>query len=420
MIFWQVTKRSANYAALVFCLIYLLCFPVPYYFLPNVGSWSLPLLNPLIESIGRNVLGFNDGFVTELWSDSTGHYIFTVGLLIVSVLSGIATAIVGKKEINPKLMYWFHTALSYYLALTLFKYGADKIFKHQFYLPEPNTLFTPVGQMTPDMLFWSSMGSSYSYTVFAGIIEVIPALLLLFRKTRVLGTIIATAVMINVVMLNFGFDITVKLYSLFLLFICFILLSPHLKSIWNLFIKSKQGALVIEGYQPITKSQLRFYTISKTIAIGLIAYESCGFYFATNNLNDDLSPRPELHGAYDIYLLTDNGHIIPADMGHPGRFRRVFFHRQNYFIIQRMDDLFIDYKVQVDTTTKKLVLSESSWPAHHHHTSELTYQVNENKLVIYGYFFDSYITLFAEKINLEELPLLKEDFHWTLDEFKNK
>ncbi|MBK6525272.1 MAG: hypothetical protein IPG07_06770 [Crocinitomicaceae bacterium] len=86
--------------------------------------------------------------------------------------------------------------------------------------------------------------------------------------------------------------------------------------------------------------------------IGLLLYESTGFYFATGNLNDDLSPKSELYGAYDVYLFTDNGKIIPASMSYPGRFRRVFFHRRDYFIVQTMDDKFIDYNVLVDKNKK--------------------------------------------------------------------
>ncbi len=314
---------------------------------------------------------------------------------------------------------WFYIFLSYFLALTLLKYGADKIFKHQFYLPEPNTLYTPVGQLTPDMLFWSTMGSSYSYTVFSGIIEIIPALLLLFRKTRLIGILISFAVLVNVVMLNFGFDITVKIYSSFLLLISIFLLTPYMNSLYAFFVRHEKANIPLIGHEPQSKSGLLYYTLIKTFVIGLLLYESTGFYFATGNLNDDLSPKSELYGAYDVYLFTDNGKIIPASMSYPGRFRRVFFHRRDYFIVQTMDDKFIDYNVLVDKTKSTITLYNSGWPAHHELTSELIYQIQENSLVIYGYFFDSYITLFSKKIDLKKLPLLREKMHWTIDDFEN-
>lgn len=411
-------SSGSFYFAFIFCIFYLLFFPVPYYFFPNIGEWFTPILNPFIGWLGTTVMGIEEPFTRELWSDSTGHYLFTFLLIIFSILVSATIVLISKKLPNPTLKKWFYTFLSYYLALTLLKYGADKIFKHQFYLPEPNTLYTPLGQMTPDMLFWSTMGSSYSYTVFSGIIEIIPALLLLFRKTRLLGAIVTFGVMLNVVMLNFGFDITVKLYSLFLLFISIVLLAPHFSSLFQFFIRGERSAIVVQSYKPDSKSSLLRYTILKTLVIGLLFYESTGFYFATENLNDDKSPRPELYGAYEVYLFTDQGKIIPASMSYPGRFKRVFFHRRDFFIVQTMDDQFVDYNVLVDKNDHSITLFNSGLPAHHDLTSTLTYSVNEDKLVIYGYFFDSYITLFSKKLDLEKLPLLREEMHWTIDDFK--
>jgi hypothetical protein len=413
-----LVSAAAFYFVFVFCILYILFFPVPYYYFPNLGGLLSPVLYPFIDWTASQA-GITGPFTHELWSDSTGHYVFTGLLLIFSLIISITLAAILKKEISPKLKYWFYTFLSYYLALMLLKYGADKIFKHQFYLPEPNTLFTPVGQLTPDMLFWSTMGSSYSYTVFSGIIEIIPALFLLFRKTRLAGILITFAVMLNVVMINFGFDVTVKLFSLFLLFLTLVLLAPYCAPIYHFFTSGEKTAIVFKGYEPDSKKKLLRYTVLKTCVIGLFLYESTGFYFETGNLNDDLAPRHELHGAYEVYLFTDMGKIIPASMSYPGRFRRIFFHRRNYFIVQTMDDHFIDYKVDLDEKNKTITLKNSSLPAHQNLSAQLTYKIKENDLVLYGYFFDSYITLYSRKIDLQQLPLLREKIHWTIDGFKD-
>lgn len=408
---------GAFYFALIFCSLYLLFFPVPYYLLPPVGSWFTPVLNPLIGWVGQNLFGISEPFTRELWSDATGLYLFVALIAILSLVSAVSISLISKKEIPSKLAYWFHTGLCYYLALTLLKYGADKLFKHQFYLPEPNTLYTPVGQLTPDMLFWTTMGSSYSYTVFSGIIEIIPALLLVFRKTRLLGILMSLAVLLNVVMINFGFDVTVKVYSSFLLFISIVLTVPYLPALYQFFITGKPTSVAMPAVQPDSKSTLLGYTLVKTLVLGILIYESTGYYVATGNLNDDLSPRPELYGAYEVYLFTDMGQIIPASMTYPGRFKRIFFHRRDFFIVQTMDDHFIDYNVLVNSENQRLTLYNGGPPAHRNKTTELTYRIQEDKLVIYGYFFDSYITLFSKKLDLEKLPLLHEKMHWTIDSF---
>src|SRR5205085_9499653 len=106
----------------------------------------------------------------------------------------------------------------YYLCLQLLKYGVDKIFKNQFYLPEPNTLFTPAGMLDKDILYWSTMGTSYGYNIFLGSLEIAAALFILIKRTRLIGLLLSLGILINVTEVNFGFDISVKLFSLFLLF----------------------------------------------------------------------------------------------------------------------------------------------------------------------------------------------------------
>lgn len=408
---------TAFYAAFIFCLGYLLFFPVPYYLFPDVGTWTAPVIKPAIEFIGKNVIRLQKPFTPDLWSDTTGHYIFVISLFILSVFAGLIISAVRKGIVSPKLKFWFFTALTYYLSLTLLKYGADKIFKHQFYIPEPNTLFTPLGQLTPDTLFWSTMGSSYSYTVFGGIMEIIPALLLLFRRTRLPGILISIGVLLNVVMLNFGFDITVKLYSLFLLFVSLLLLTPHLPQLISFFFKKEPATGYTEQHINLTRKSLPLYVAAKSLVLGLLIYESTGYYFATHNFNDDLAPRPELYGAYEVYLFTDQGKIIPASTSHPGRFRRIFFHSRDYFIVQTMADEFVDFKVQINPETETIELDQGVYQEKPQGLITLNYKVNEDKLVLYGYFNDTYITLFSKKIDLNELPLLKEKFHWSVDEF---
>src|SRR5262249_8745527 len=56
--------------------------------------------------------------------------------------------------------------------------------------------------------------------------------LLFHRRTAVLGALVATVVMAQVVMLNFAFDVPVKLYSAHLLAMALFILLPHA---WNLF-----------------------------------------------------------------------------------------------------------------------------------------------------------------------------------------
>src|ERR1700735_2280424 len=80
------------------------------------------------------------------------------------------------------------------------------------------------------------MGYSTTYTFFGGCAELLPACLLLFRRTALLGSLLAFAVMLNVVMLNFCYDVPVKLCSLNLLLLSMFLVLPDTSRLYRIFI----------------------------------------------------------------------------------------------------------------------------------------------------------------------------------------
>ncbi len=129
--------------------------------------------------------------------------------------------------------------ISYYLAFVLLKYGFDKVFKLQFYLPEPNILYSEFGMLTKDILYWSTIGTSRFYNISIGVIELVTAGLILFSRTRTLGLLGASLIFAHIVIINFGFDISVKTYSMLLLLMALVSVAPELKSIYNFFIRRR-------------------------------------------------------------------------------------------------------------------------------------------------------------------------------------
>lgn len=177
-------------------------------------------------------------------SDSTSFYVLFALLFGWALVGSIILCCSSKwNKIKLELNHFMTLIFNYYLVLIMLKYGVSKIFKTQFYLPEPNILFTPFGQLDKDILYWSTMGLSYEYNILLGLMEIIPALLMLFRKTRTLGLLILLGVLIHVVGVNFSFDISVKGFSLFLLFLTIMVLRPSFSSIYYFLVQQKRMAL---------------------------------------------------------------------------------------------------------------------------------------------------------------------------------
>jgi hypothetical protein len=389
-----------------FILLFILTLPFPYNTIPDVGNAGCIPFQPLVNYTAENIFHIHTPYTAEIISDSTGMYVQTFLHIIFSVCIAIVWTLLQKRNYRiVKLNYFFQIGCAYYLSLQLFKYGFDKLFKYQFYLPEPNTLYTNVGDLSKDILYWSTMGSSYSYSVFLGLTEIIPAILLLFRKTRTVGAMIAFAVLINVVMINFSFDISVKVYSSFLLLLSFIISLPGFKKIYYVFLKNqwrKESSLVLFN----TPKKIMIHAAVKAMLIGIIILESFIGYVKTGIYNDDEAPRPLLHGAWKVAQhVYKNDTLNCTDKNY---IKNIFIHRKGYFIIENKKGEMKDYKLSYNSENKNLLLTDydnSTINFHYENKGDSLFLKNET------------MNIKVQKMNLKESPLLQNDFHWTIDEY---
>jgi hypothetical protein len=378
---------------------------IPFPFVLTDWQYSLTdlIFGKLIGFFSANIFGKTLAD-NSVHSDSSSMYILVLLLLLLAL---ITTAIVQFtrrwKKNRSKIIAFVYTACIYYLALQLLKYGVDKIFKNQFYLPEPNTLYTPLGHLEKDILYWSSMGTSHFYSVFMGIVESVAAIFLFFRKTRILGLLMALAILLNVIAVNFGFDIGVKLYSLFLLFITIYLLAPYASRLY--FFITQQTVAATSPVESRKKSFL--FLFLKCFVIGLILLETMGPFIRRGNFNGDLARRPHLHGAYEV-----TGMIKGVDTLINSSFpvKRFFIHKEGYMIFQDQQDHMQDYKFSynsdgymlTDYQMQKTVLS-------------LDYNEKDSVMLIKYTKDDQPVQLKAKAIDWRRLPALKKGFRWTSD-----
>jgi len=95
-----------------------------------------------------------------------------------------------------------------YVFFFLTAYGVGKVIGAQFYtaasMPDGLDLI-PIGQVTDFDLAWVFMGRSYGYMLFISLGEIIGAVLLLFNRTKLIGTFILISIMVNVVVFDIFF-----------------------------------------------------------------------------------------------------------------------------------------------------------------------------------------------------------------------
>lgn len=165
-----------------------------------------------------------------------------VSLAVCAVWSAVSEPRGRRREYNT-LYAWLRLVMRFALAATLFSYGFEKVFPLQMPPPSATTLAETYGASSPMKLAWTFLGASWQYRIFAGLSEVIPGVLLCFRRTSTLGAMGAAAVMLNIFMMNIGYDIPVKLYSLELLLMALFLLLPDALPLWRFFVARKDAAL---------------------------------------------------------------------------------------------------------------------------------------------------------------------------------
>jgi len=344
----------------------------------------------------------------EISSDSTTLYLLFFILFIVAIIGNTLFSFFRFwKTYENSIFKIIQLILTYYLVVIMLTYGFDKIFKAQFYLPEPNTLYTPLGMLDKDILYWSTIGTSYAYNVLMGLAEVIPALLMMYHKTRNPGLFILSGVLINVVLINFGFDISVKLFSSFLLFTSLLLLAPSFKKMLHFFVLNKATSLpYLTGKDLIGSNFIRLPL--KAVIILFIFMESLLPYIKSGQYNDDNVPRNYLHGAYGITAIETSK--TQENRKHLN-LKRFFIHRHNYFILQYEDDTMEDFRLDIHQAQNQFILTD-----YEGETIVLDYSYSEtsNVLEIKSVELDWVIS--AASLPWRDLPLMQPLFHWTVDE----
>ena len=246
--------------------------------------------------------------------------------LCIAVIVALAWSILDRKRPNYiHLNYWLCLFSRYYVILVSLSYGIIKLFGQQMVFPNLHEMATPVGDLLPMRLSWFFIGYSRAYEFFSGAMEVLAALLLLYRRTILLGVLVATGVFLNVMMLNLSYDIPVKIFSMQMEFTCLFLLVNESGRLINFFILNKPAPAGKVYHFRYTKKWMRINRVVLKciiVAVGLIFpfYQSY-----TQPITFSPKNEPVKNGVYAVVQYRLNSKNVPPSLSDTLRWRDLIF-----------------------------------------------------------------------------------------------
>ena len=273
----------------------------------TLNVWFAWPLGQLARVVGLYV--FHLGIEADSWhptgsGDTAMQFTLVFCIAVISVAGTLVWTAIderrGRREYRTAYA-WLRLALRITLAITLLGYGFAKIYPGQFGPgPDLASLNETYGASSPMHLLWFFMGFSRPYAIFGGLMEAIPGALLLFERTETVGALGSAAVLLEVAVLNYCYDVPVKLYSTHLFVMSLFLLLPDIKPMWQFFVQRRAAAL--EGVW-VPRSERRPLRIVRRTAFVLI----CLLCVWVNVLGGYMGTAGRHRVDSDQYLLTTRG-----------------------------------------------------------------------------------------------------------------
>ncbi len=404
----------------VFCYFVLYILPFPFNHIPGYYQLTVKFGNPWQQFVlyiadavfrvpGPIAVGPNGS------GDTTYDYLSAAVIFCIAAIVGLIWNLGSPCKAYPRLMHWFHVLIRYYLATTMLGYGFAKIIPAQFPVPGLGRLMQPYGESSPMGLLWTFMGNSPPYVIFAGAMEALGGFLLFFRQTTILGGIVLIGVLANVVMLNFCYDVPVKLFSSHLLVLSIILVLPHWRRLLNVCLINRTAdpcSFVVPVASPITKWTL--FGLKVVILLWILYQQGMGVYYQATNYVKFTTEKPPLYGLYEVVESRADGVSQPLLITNPALYKRAAFAEYGSFALVHMNDERGRYTVEVRENSGTIIATSRVNP---NEVSTLSFRKEPGDiLILTGKLGQESIDLTLHKLSEDKFLLRSRGFHW-INEF---
>jgi hypothetical protein len=374
-----------------------------------VAEWYEKLWIAVIPWAGSHLFGVTAKLQPTGSGDSMADWVQVFCFLVLALVATVVWSLLDRKRASYARLYeWLRVYVRFGLGMTMITYGGLKIVPSQFPPPSLDRLMQPFGDASPMGLLWTFMGASAPYTIFAGLSEWLGGVLLLFRRTTLLGALVSIAAMTNVVMLNFCYDVPVKLFSAHLLAMAIFLAAHDLRRLANLLVLNRPAPAAPDPrlvQRPwLRRAALAFQVV---FAIGFSAYV---INMGWHQLHDYTSKRSPLRGIWSVEELQVDGQPGPPPGAEALQWRRLVFDYPGMVAVQLKSDSRQRYRVKLDEAHRTLALTRRDNPVW---KSSLVYQrPAPDRLMLEGTFDGHKIRVSLHGEAESKFLLITRGFHW--------
>lgn len=409
---WSLAQRIGFRFAFVYFVLHI--FPFPLGPIPGtgwVGELYMKFWDATVPWVGEHLLRLGPAKRIELTGsgDTPFDWAQYFCILVIAAVATLVWSIVDRRRTAyPRLHQGLRIYVRYSLAAAMVSYGLAKF--TQFAPPGPERLVTPYGESSPMGLLWTFMGFSGTYSLFTGFAETLGGVLLFFRRTTTLGALVVMGVMSNVVMLNFCYDVPVKLFSSRLLMMAVFLLLPDLERLANFFLLDRPTEPRLPRIPFTVKWKERAWIAAKVAMIGMIlgwqAYNEVETYQQVRS-----APKHAFTGIYEVESFTRDGQEAPPLLTDAARWRLVTVNRVGMLSVKTMNDALKRHRATDDPEKKELSLV--SGPDPNAPKTVLTYSwPDPEHLVLEGTYDNAALNVRLRKVDEGKFLLLNRGFHW--------
>lgn len=411
---WSRLQLFAFRFAFVYLIVYNL--PFPFGAFPHTGSIEQSyesLWVKLVPWVGRHVLHLSHEIVTSTncSGDTTYEYVRVLCFLILAFVTALVWSLLARSQGNSQRIHqWLRLYVRLSLGAAILMYGAAKVFLMHFPPPNLYKLLEPLGDYSPMSLLWTFMGASRSYTVFAGCLQILGGLLLFVPQLTTLGALINLAVFSNIFVLNLGYDLPVKLYSLHVLLFCSFLVLPDARRLVNFFVLNRSVAPARET-SLFNQQERNVAALVAQLTLGAVLVCSC-LYTAHEHEKRyfGVASKPPLYGIWMVDEFTLGGKELPVLAIDQTRWQRVVFQFPQKVGIQSMDGSWIGYGVHGDLRKNTLLLEQ---PGNPNKKFAFTFSNPDSQLLtLEGSDGRGEISVKLHRVDEKRFAVLDRSFHW--------